>query len=139
MEQRAEDNQIVLCDFEYSSYGYRGQDFGTIITEWGRTMNDFKELHKFPEDSVIETLIEIYIKESEKIFGKKYSENPLNCVQQILKEVKVFTLSGSLFIILWFLKDDEDLKEAFPMDKKVSMVWLFNVFFFLKIIISKPF
>ena len=117
------DSNIVLCDFEYSSYGYRGQDFGSIISEWGRSWNQFDyDLYKFPEDSTIKELIGFYVKESDKILGKSYSENEINSLEQILKEVKLFALIQTLFIVLLCLKDNDDIKETFPVDPKTGLV-----------------
>ncbi|CAG2179711.1 unnamed protein product, partial [Oppiella nova] len=59
------DGQVVLCDFEYSSYGFRGHDMGIILSEWGRSISDFAKPYTFPDDSVLLSLIDIYIKESQ--------------------------------------------------------------------------
>ncbi|CAG2181008.1 unnamed protein product, partial [Oppiella nova] len=72
------DELVVFCDFDGSGYGYRGLDFGSICYEWGRTFNDYKFLHVFPEDKEIIPLIEMYITESVAIYGKTYAENPVN-------------------------------------------------------------
>jgi len=114
-------DKLTLCDFEYSSYGYRGIDFGTIFAEWGRTMNDYKTLHNFPEDSVIKPFIDSYIDESVQIHGIEYSADKKNSVEQLLKEVKVFTLVSNIFMVVICLKNDDSVEE-FPIDKKISMV-----------------
>jgi thiamine kinase-like enzyme len=114
-------DRITLCDFEYSSYGYRGVDFGTIFAEWGRNMNDYKTLHNFPENSLIKPFIKEYISESIKIHGKEYSGNKQNSVEQILKEVKVFALVSNMFLITICFKTDETFGDM-PFDKKLSMV-----------------
>jgi len=64
-----------------------------------------------------------YIDDSAKIHGKEYSENKLNSVEQILKEVKVFTLVSNLFDVTIILKFDESLDDI-PLNKKQLMVWL---------------
>ena len=117
------DSNIVLCDFEYSSYGYRGQDFGTFFSEWGRSWNQYDyDLYEFPEDSTIKELIDSYVKESEKILGKSYSENEINSVEQILKEAKLFVLIKTLFRVLLCLKDNDDTEETFPYGQKTGLV-----------------
>jgi thiamine kinase-like enzyme len=119
----SENDKIILCDFEYSSYGFRGLDFGTIFAEWGKSWSDFLKPHDFPDDSLIKPFILTYIEESVKIHDKEYSENKLNSVEQILKEVKVFTLVSNLFDVTIILKFDESLDDI-PLNKKRSMVWL---------------
>ncbi len=119
----SEDDKLVLCDFEYSSYGFRGIDFGTIFAEWGKSLSDFLKLHDFPDDSLIKPFILTYIEGSAKIHGKEYSENKLNSFEQILKEVKVFTLVSNLFDVTIILKFDESLDDI-PLNKKQLMVWL---------------
>ena len=126
------EDKLVICDFEYSSYGYRGMDFGAIFAEWGRTLNDYKSLHNFPEDSVIKPFIEGYISESIKIKGKKFSENKFNSIEQILKEIKVFTLVSNMFGVVFLLKNDGS--GDYPLDRKVSMVWNLSVIICLFII-----
>ncbi|CAG2177579.1 unnamed protein product [Oppiella nova] len=115
------DGQVVLCDFEYSSYGFRGHDFGYIISEWGRSMSDFAKPYTFPDDSVLLSLIDIYIKESVRILGKQYSDDKINSREQLLKEMKIFTLSGCLFMTVFMLTNDENAADSFELNKKVMM------------------
>ncbi len=122
-ESNNNNDKIILCDFEYSSYGFRGVDFGTIFAEWGKSWSDLLKPHHFPDDSLIKPFILTYIEESVKIHGKEYSENKFNSVEQILKEVKVFTLVSNMFNVTIILKFDESLDDR-PFNKKQSMVWL---------------
>ncbi|CAG2174543.1 unnamed protein product [Oppiella nova] len=78
--------QVVFCDFDGSGYGYRGQDFGSIMFEWGRTWDSMQDLHTFPDDTTIILIIECYNRESERIYGTEYSANPRNSVKQMLIE-----------------------------------------------------
>jgi len=117
-----ESKELVLCDFEYSCYGYRGWDFGLLFSEWGRTRNDLMKLHDFPKDSVIKPFIEEYISEMIKINGDKYLGNSLNSVEQILKEVKVFALVSNLFSVPYILKLDEEKGENTLWNRKNYMV-----------------
>ncbi|XP_054157305.1 choline/ethanolamine kinase-like [Oppia nitens] len=98
--------QLVLCDFELSSYGYRGQDFGSIISEWGRTPNDFKKPQSFPDDSTLRSIFDIYIKETERLFGKEYCEQKRVTIDVIIKETKVYMLYYKLFAIVYFMGTD---------------------------------
>jgi len=113
--------KIVLCDFEYSSYSYRGVDFGTIFAEWGRTMEDFLKPCDLPDDSVIKQFIDSYITESISIGGKEYSNNKLNSFEHLMKELKVFILVSYMFFVTFLLKAEEEVIDI-PFDKKRNMV-----------------
>jgi len=116
--------KIVLCDFEYSSYSFRGVDFGTIFALWGKNWADFFKSHDFPDDSLIKPFISAYIEESIKLHGKEFSENKLNSMEQILREVKVFALVSEMFLVTMILKSNESLDDK-PFDKSQPMVGIF--------------
>ncbi|CAG2100036.1 unnamed protein product [Medioppia subpectinata] len=116
------DKNILFCDYEYSSYGYRGHDFGTLVNEWGRSMEDFKKPRIYPDNSTLLPLIEMYVKESQRVLGNKFSDNKLNSVEHILKEMKIFALVISMFGVLFCLKQDSRDRDALDMDKKLAMV-----------------
>ncbi|XP_054157303.1 choline/ethanolamine kinase-like [Oppia nitens] len=101
------EEQILICDYEYGCYGYRGSDLGSIISEWGRLWSDFKVDHNLIDDSIINQLLGYYIDENIKIFGINYSENPINSMNQLVKEVKLFVLIGKICLILFCLRIDE--------------------------------
>ena len=129
-------DQLVLCDFEYSSYGHRGFDIGTIAAEWGRDMADLtkseKEIQKFPNDSVLKKLLEYYISESEQIHGHGWSLKKQNSLEQLIIETKVFTLAASMFIIMFCLASDQDQNDI-PLDRKM---WMVSMIIFLKYLIT---
>ncbi|XP_054157306.1 choline/ethanolamine kinase-like [Oppia nitens] len=103
--------QIVLCDFDSSGYGYRGQDFGAIMSEWGRTPNDVKKPHYFPDDSILRSIFDIYVKETERLFGKEYCEAKRVTIDEIIKETKVYMLYYRLFVVVYYMGTDS--KAAF--------------------------
>ena len=116
-------DELVVCDFDISGYGYRGQDFVTIFREFCKKV-EIKALEEFPlKDSIILPLIEIYVKESEIINGKSYSENQINSVENILKEIKIFCLLSSIFAVSFIINNDPDAGE-FPMKRSLCMVRL---------------
>ncbi|CAG2100037.1 unnamed protein product [Medioppia subpectinata] len=116
------DEKVLFCDYEYASYGYRGHDLANIINEWGRSMEDFTKPHDYPKDSTLLPLIEMYVKESQRVLGNKFYENKLNSVEHILKEVKTFALVTSMFGLLFCLKQDSRDKDSLEMDKKFAML-----------------
>ena len=132
-------DEVVICDFESAAYSYRGVDFVPMMREWGRNQWDFKTICDLPlEDSVFAPLVAIYIEECEGIHGKEWSQNPINSVQHILNETKVFLLNDCLFGILFFLSNDDSDPNGFPLSRKIGMVNIFciNIQTFIIIIIT---
>ena len=117
-----ESDGIVLCDFEYSCYGYRGFDFGTLFSEWGRVWGQWTQPHEYPSDETIKQFIGPYIEESIKLKGKQFSEDNRNSIENILKEVKLFSLVGYMWIIMFLLKMNESVIADIPFNKLQSMV-----------------
>ena len=116
------DDELIVCDFDVTQYGYRGQDFVALVREWGRSNFERKPIEGLPlPDSELKPLIEIYVKESHRIHGKSYSENPINSVEHILKEVKIFLMFSQLFGSVYVLSYEEDDPD-FPVDRKLTMV-----------------
>ena len=115
------DEQIV-CDFEIAGYGYRGHDFVALMREWDRNPFDFISIDGLPpEDSVFKPIIEMYIEESVKIFGESYSQNGINSLESLLKEIKTFLLNSILFGVIFMIKNDENDGEL-PFNRKLCMV-----------------
>ncbi|XP_054163658.1 choline/ethanolamine kinase-like [Oppia nitens] len=114
-------DDIILCDFEYSNYGYRGFDLGTILIEWGHHFKDYNVSHNFPGDHVFEPLIKAYIDESVNIHGKAFLENKFNSYENLLKETKIFTLSAFMWLIMFCIKNDDNDDNALPINKNVMM------------------
>ena len=104
-----ETDGIVLCDFEYSCYGFRGADFGTIFNEWGRPLQDFMKPPTFVDDTTLKPFIETYIEESVKLRGHTFNEDKRNSLEHILKEGKVFSLMSQMFFVLITLKSNEKM------------------------------
>ena len=117
-------DELIVCDFDVSSYGRRGYDFVALMREFGPKVTGFgKPVDRFPvEDSVLEPLLEIYLKESQRIHGKSYSENPINSVENILKEVKVFYLFQKLWSISHIVSNDQNSEGGHPFNRKMCMV-----------------
>ena len=115
-------DDLVVCDYDISGYGYRGFDFVSLMSEWGRPQFDMSPREGLPvKDSDYRPMIEIYVKEMERINGKSYSENKINSVDHILKEIKIFLLFSNIFGTVWWLKIDEK-DDDLMFNKKVLMV-----------------
>ena len=124
-----ESDGIVLCDFEYSCYGYRGFDFGTFFTELGygrlvdgRVWGQSTQPHEYPSDETIKQFIGPYIEESIKLKGKQFSEDNRNSIENILKEVKLFSLVGFMWTIMFLLGMNESVIAEIQFVKLESMV-----------------
>ncbi|CAG2100035.1 unnamed protein product [Medioppia subpectinata] len=85
-------DQLVICDYEYSSYGNRGMDLGTIIEEWGRESGHITHDQTFTPDSVAKQLLQHYICENEMIYGKNWSQNENNSIDQLMREAKIYLI-----------------------------------------------
>ena len=103
----SDDNEVVLGDFEMSSYDCRGFDFATLFSN----MDSNKE--------VIKEFITEYVREGNRIFGKSYSENAINSVEHILKEAKQFSLMFFLCLSNLLL---HNYVWHLPIDEKTCMV-----------------
>ncbi|XP_054157293.1 choline/ethanolamine kinase-like [Oppia nitens] len=118
-----ENDGLVLCDFEYSAYGYRGFDFGTIYLEWGTDpllvySNGITEL---AADTEFEPFIKSYFQEMVGIYGDKFATDPRNTVDAMLKEIKLFSLVAYMFIVIFTLQQTESVVNGNPYDKKYEM------------------
>ncbi|XP_054157310.1 choline/ethanolamine kinase-like [Oppia nitens] len=119
-EYNKSEDQILICDYEFASYGYRGQDIGSVINEWGRVGTDLESDDDLVDDNVIKQLLLYYIDENIKIFGKDYTKNINNSMDQLVKEVKVFALFNKINFSLFFLRTDHESDES-AFDEKLSL------------------
>ena len=119
--------ELVVCDFDVTGYGYRGFDFVSLSREWGRPQFDKTPVRGIPfKDEEMKSLIEIYVEECVRIHGKSYLENEINSVDHILKELKIFLLFSALLGVVYFMNNDET-DGGFPFSRKVCMVCLSNI------------
>ena len=102
-----DNNEVVLGDFEFSSFYYRGFDFATLFDNTD------------PNEEIIKEFITQYVREGNRIFGKIYSENAINSVDNILKETKQLSMVYSLFISNTLLHND--IWQT-PINEKTCMV-----------------
>jgi len=117
---------VVLIDFEFSSYNYRGFDIANHFNEW---MYDYRRkdypfyyrnTDKYPTIAEQRKWIQTYIKtiveqktallENNCIDAdlQQFKESKQYSVEEILKEVQVFNLSSHLLWTLWSLKQAQN-------------------------------
>ncbi len=136
-----ESQRLMFCDLENARYGYRGIDFSCIFNEWDRDLSDFlmywksledkiepdfEKFPNYPNDSTIKAFIVDYIEESVGIYGKEFLDNPLNSVDRILAEVKLFSLLIKMFVILAYMQLNEG-KGGEQFNKIVTLVRIFFI------------
>ena len=114
-------DDLVVCDYDITCYGYRGYDFVSLMREWGRKQFEMRSIEGLPLDNQFRHVIEVYVEECQQIHGKSFSENKINSVDHILKEAKLFMLFGFLFFSTLCMKSEENDPD-FPFDRKMLMV-----------------
>ncbi|XP_054157299.1 choline/ethanolamine kinase-like [Oppia nitens] len=128
-----ENDGIVLCDFEYSCYDYRGFDFGTIFLEWGQELwinRKEGQPYEYTDDQQILSFLELYVLESTKLLGNKFANDVRNDSKHMLREVKLFSLVGTMFVVLFFYKMNESIFTNEPFDKTKQMMCILLKFWF---------
>ena len=108
----SDDNEVVLGDFDLSTYYCRGFDLASLFENTD------------PKEQVIKKFITEYVKEGHRMFGETYSDNTINSVDHILKEVKQFSMVYSLFIANLFLHNEI---WKFPINERTCMVSYFTL------------
>jgi len=99
-------DRIVLSDFEFSSYCFRGRDFGIVFDDW----LNFNELtYEKSHQSIIVPFLESYYFENVKIYGNSYAEEEKNSVKHLLIESKIFLLLQKMFSIVYHLNVNESV------------------------------
>ena len=110
-----EDNELILSDFDFSHYGYRGYDFAMFFNGFHKIVDNKWE---FKDESVVKQFIASYVKQCEQIYGTEYSVNECNSVEHILIETKCVSLAIYLFYLRVLVKYDTFL----GMDEKQCLV-----------------
>lgn len=91
------DPKIVIIDFEYCSYNYRGFDIANHFIEWTYDYKEDKhpcyreDKCNYPDEKQRLTYIRAYLN------ARGSRENP----KKLLREVEVFTLASHFFWALW--------------------------------------
>ncbi|XP_054157528.1 choline/ethanolamine kinase-like [Oppia nitens] len=110
------DLNVYLIDFDWSSYGKRGVDFGQYFNCWGQEATDFGT-GPFPSDQQMLPFIDAYIVEMSKLVGDDYPKLTVNSRERLLKEAKVCTLMAQIKDILYCIWDSNRNKTTELMVK----------------------
>ncbi|XP_026313885.1 choline/ethanolamine kinase isoform X2 [Hyposmocoma kahamanoa] len=101
--------RLVLIDFEYCAYNYRGFDIANHFQEWGYdyTNPEYPFYHELQENTPTLEQKEIFIKEYLKHYNANLTDEKelvspsIDAVNKLLNEVEAFTLASHLFWALW--------------------------------------
>lgn len=99
--------KLVLIDFEYCAYNYRGFDIANHFQEWSYDYTNPESPFYYENQENCPTLEqkEIFIKEYLKHYHSNHSEKDvepsIDDVNQLLSEVDAFALASHLFWSLW--------------------------------------
>ncbi|XP_051477672.1 choline kinase alpha isoform X2 [Apus apus] len=105
--ENSESQKLMLIDFEYSSYNYRGFDIGNHFCEW---MYDYTyEKYPFFKASVLKYpskkqqlhFISSYLSAFHDCFESLSNEEKLKLEEEVLTEVNRFALASHFFWGLW--------------------------------------
>ncbi|XP_072948568.1 choline/ethanolamine kinase isoform X2 [Epargyreus clarus] len=101
--------KLVLIDFEYCAYNYRGFDIANHFQEWGYDYTNpqppfyYEDLENCPTIHQKEIFIKEYLKHyMANVSDEKDPQQPsIEAVNQLLGEVDAFALASHLFWCLW--------------------------------------
>ncbi|XP_018559641.1 choline kinase alpha isoform X2 [Lates calcarifer] len=105
--QTSDKQKLMLIDFEYSSYNYRGFDIGNHFCEWMYDYNcdefPFFKVNPqtYPSKAQQLHFIERYLRESDRGFDNLSEEDQTKQKQELYIEVNRFALASHFFWGLW--------------------------------------
>ncbi|XP_061677764.1 choline kinase alpha isoform X3 [Syngnathoides biaculeatus] len=104
---QSEKQKLMLIDFEYSSYNYRGFDIGNHFCEWMYDYNCdefpfFKvNTQVYPSKAQQFHFIENYLRASDEGFDNLSREDQMKMKEELYVEVNRFSLASHFFWGLW--------------------------------------
>uniref|UniRef100_A0A8C2X8Z8 Ethanolamine kinase n=1 Tax=Cyclopterus lumpus TaxID=8103 RepID=A0A8C2X8Z8_CYCLU len=105
--QSLDKQQLMLIDFEYSSYNYRGFDIGNHFCEW---MYDYSceefpffkvNAQAYPSKAQQLHFIESYLRDADRGFDNLSEEDQMKLKEELHVEVNRFSLASHFFWGLW--------------------------------------
>ncbi|KAM5248894.1 choline kinase alpha isoform 4-T4 [Ctenodactylus gundi] len=106
-QENSEKQKLMLIDFEYSSYNYRGFDIGNHFCEWVYDYTYEKypffraNIQKYPTRKQQLHFISSYLATFQNDFENLSSEEKSSVEEEILLEVNRFALASHFFWGLW--------------------------------------
>nr|XP_019960726.1 PREDICTED: choline kinase alpha-like isoform X1 [Paralichthys olivaceus] len=105
--QNSDQQKLMLIDFEYSSYNYRGFDIGNHFCEWmyDYTCDEFPyfrvNAQAYPSKAQQLHFIENYLRESDSGFEQLSEDEQTKLKEELYVEVNRFSLASHFFWGLW--------------------------------------
>lgn len=105
--QTYSDDSVVLIDFEYCSYNYRGSDIANHFCEWVYDYSNpeyphfFADMSRFPTESQRRFFIREYLVQLKKQQGSDHLRVTEEEVDTVLNEANHFVLASHLMWTLW--------------------------------------
>ncbi|XP_069018372.1 choline kinase alpha isoform X2 [Embiotoca jacksoni] len=105
--QSSDKQKLMLIDFEYSSYNYRGFDIGNHFCEWiyDYSCEEFPffkvNAQNYPSKAQQLHFIENYLRESDQGFVNLSAMDQMKLKEEIYVEVNRFSLASHFFWGLW--------------------------------------
>ncbi|KAM3608694.1 uncharacterized protein V6R79_003248 [Siganus canaliculatus] len=105
--QSSDKGKLMLIDFEYSSYNYRGFDIGNHFCEWMYDYNCdefpfFKaDAQSYPTKSQQLHFIENYLREYDQGFDNLNEEEQMKVKEELYVEVNRFAMASHFFWGMW--------------------------------------
>ncbi|XP_047678263.1 choline kinase alpha isoform X2 [Tachysurus fulvidraco] len=106
-QENIEKQKLMLIDFEYSSYNYRGFDIGNFFCEWMYDYNcdtpPFFSINtkNYPTKDQQMQFFQSYLSEYDPELAKLSEEDQLKMKEDMLVEVNRFALASHFFWGLW--------------------------------------
>lgn len=113
------DKRLVILDFEFTSYSYRGMDFGLQFK--ARTMNMQKFLKDapgslvqipYPSEDERRDFVRAYIDELKNHTNSKFDES-IDNEEHLLLEAEFYGAVYDLYLLAWMVKDSDKIKSIF--------------------------
>ncbi|CAB1439193.1 unnamed protein product [Pleuronectes platessa] len=105
--ENSDQQKLMLIDFEYSSYNYRGFDFGNHFCEWmyDYTCDEFPyfkvDAQAYPSKAQQLHFIDNYLRESDGGFEQLSEDEQTKLKEEMYVEVNRFSLASHFFWGLW--------------------------------------
>jgi len=101
------DDRVVLIDFEYCAYSYRGFDLANHFCEWAFDYSNpdyphfYADESNYPSDKQKRTFVREYLRQ----WSKQGKVDPRNSEEHLLREAEYYTLASHLLWTLWSIKN----------------------------------
>lgn len=127
--------RIYFVDFEYCSYNHRGFDLARYFTTFKHCYNTPDTMKVFPPNEEMLTFLNEYRNEFARLTSPEYLDDPINSVEQLIRETQIFSLytyaSDICFYLQMFIRNpDNDRTEVYLVCILLVKSYFLNPCFF---------